>query len=413
MADPSRVPSAKQLAHDCSAKYEAKGFALPSGIKDDLETLANHFFAENMLVDLIGLVDWHPFRRPPNAGHEVIADFLACRAFQFGLTTNYDFLVETAATDLGEPNFKTALHADDMIAHREHSPYIKIHGCCVLDDLRTIWCVPQVAADELINSRVESLRNWLSVNLKGKDVLLVGFWSDWLYLNSLLEGIVSPFRANRVVLVDLDSGPNLATKAPDLWAWANGATVRFDHVRESGKDFLAELRKRFGISYFSELFNQSIPTYQGRLGITAPVAFPNLSDLSDKDLFDLRRDSDGIPCSAIPRKMRPEATMGEVGAQHLAFAALGASMDGPRYVFGGRRYRIVQGAGQGIGAVRSKFESEPPEPIPTDVVICAGAFDDAGITSVVRRPTGSGGILRSGTSADWVIFEEARIMLGI
>src|SRR6266567_2520267 len=276
-----------------------------------------------MLVDLIRLVEWHPFRHLPNAGHEAIADFLACRALEFGVTTNYDFLTEAAATDLGEPNFQNAIHADELIERRDHNPYLKIHGCCVKDDLRTVWCLPQVASDATIKARVESFRDWLSVNLKGKDVLLVGFWSDWGYLNLLLEGIVSPIQANRIVLVDLDTAANLAKKAPNLWKWANKATVQFNQVQESGADFLAELRKRFGLTYFNELFNQSIPTYMG-MGIAAPVAFPNISNLSAKELCDLRRDSDGLPCSAVPRKKRPEPTMGEVGAHHLAFAALAA-----------------------------------------------------------------------------------------
>jgi hypothetical protein len=413
MAAPSHVPSAARLAQACSDKYEAKGFALPAGIRDDLEKLADHFFTRGMLVDLIRLVEWYPFRHSPNAGHEAIADFLACRALEFGVTTNYDFLTETVATDLGEPNFQNAIHADELIERRDHSFYLKIHGCCEKDDLRTVWCLPQVTSDAMIKARVESLRDWLSVNLKGKDILLVGFWSDWGYLNLLLEGIVNPIQANRVVLVDLDTGANLAKKAPGLWNWANTAAVRFDHVRESGADFLNELRRRFGLTFLSELFNQSIPTYQGIVGPAIPVAFPNVSSLSARELFDLRRDSEGVPNSAVPRKKHPEPTMGIVGAYHLAFAQLGGDVDGPRYVLMGKRFRIVQGAGQGLGEVKARFDSEPPEPVRTDVVICAGAFDDAGITSVVRRTTGPGGIVRSGTSGDWVTSDEARLLLGI
>lgn len=413
MARPSHVPSAAQLASDCSDKYEAKGLVLPVGLRNDLEKLADYFFEQGMLSDLIRLVEWYPFRHSYNSGHETIADFLACRAFEFGVTTNYDFLTETAATDLGEPNFQTALHADELIEQQPHGFYLKIHGCCEKDYLRTVWCLPQVGNDLTIQGRVESLRNWLSVNLKGKDVLLVGFWSDWGYLNNLFEGIVNPIQPNRVVLIDPDTDANLSIKAPNLWAWANSAIYNFTHVRESGAAFLDDLRKRFGLSYFSELFNQSIPTYKGIVGAGSAVTFPLISLLSSKELFNLRQDSEGRSCSNIPRRKQAEATMGVFGAYHLIFAQLGADLDGPRYVFAGKRYRIVQGAGQGIGEVRAKFDSEPPEPVGTDIVICAGAFDDAGISSVVRRTSTPGGIVRSGSSGDWITSDEARALLGI
>src|SRR5687768_8036948 len=285
MASPSHVPSAAQLARDCTDKYEAKGLVLPVGLRDDLEKLADYFFQQGMLVELIRLVEWHPFRHSYNSGHETIADFLACRAFEFGVTTNYDFLTETAATDLGEPNFQTALHSDELIERRPHGFYLKIHGCCVKDDLRTVWCLPQVASDVTIKGRVDSLRNWLSANLNGKDVLLVGFWSDWGYLNNLFEGIVNPIQPNRVVLIDPDTDANLSTKAPNLWAWANRATVNFTHVRESGAAFLDDLRKRFGLFYFNDLLNQSIPTYTGIVGAGSTVTFPPIALLLSKELF--------------------------------------------------------------------------------------------------------------------------------
>lgn len=413
LAKPSCVPTAAKLAEDCFEKYESRGFPLTPDLRDDLSKLAQHFYDQGMLLDFItGLVDWGPFEDRWNEGHETIADFLGCGAFEFGLTTNYDYLVEIAAKELGEPHFQNAIHADELLVPRNHKPYLKIHGCCIKDDVRTVWVPIQLTRDPTIQSRVQSLRNWLKINLRGRDVLLVGFWTDWRYLNSVLEAAVSPIQPNRVVLVDPEDDAGLNAKAPQLWNWANSAKVRFDHVRESGADFLAELRKRFGLSYFSRLFSESEPTYRGIVGGASPLIFPNLSVLSAQELFELRRDSAGLPSRNVPRNKRPDASMGEFGALHLIFGLRGASLDGARYVLAGTRYRIVQGAGQGLGVIKSKFEREPTEVVPTDVVICAGARDDAGVTSVIRVP-GPGGIVRPGSPASWLTTGQAIVSLGI
>src|SRR5258707_495364 len=93
MTLPSYVPSAAQLTTDASALFRSTGRVLPAGTDANLETLAEYFFAQAMLPDFIlKLIDWSPFRRLPNTGHEALADFLACGVVEFGLTTNFDFL---------------------------------------------------------------------------------------------------------------------------------------------------------------------------------------------------------------------------------------------------------------------------------------------------------------------------------
>ena len=86
--------------------------------------------------------------------------------------------------------------------------------------------------------------------------------------------------------------------------------------------------------------------------------------------------------------------------------------DGPRYVFGEKRYRIVQGAGRTLSEVKSSYEREPPEPIRTDVIICAGAIDDVGITSVIRKGR-PGGIIRPGGASHWMMTDEAFREVGV
>src|ERR1051325_10124263 len=93
MAAPSSVPSARQLATDCFAKYEkAIGTSLPPNTRDDLEAQCKFALDRGELQKLFldRLVDWRPFFGNPNKGHKTLADLLATRALRSGVTTNVD-----------------------------------------------------------------------------------------------------------------------------------------------------------------------------------------------------------------------------------------------------------------------------------------------------------------------------------
>ncbi len=407
MALPSVVPGSVQLAGEISAKYEVLGRTLPSAIRADLGKLAEFFFSNGMLPDLISkLVDWTPFRKLPNEGHEAIADFLACGVVEFVLTTNFDSLVEESAAVLGEPNFQGAIKTEDLTLPTQHQPYVKIHGCLIKEWGKTVWCESQLTSDVELKDRITSLSTWLSTHLHGRDVLLIGFWTDWDYLHMVLESAISKTRPNRVVLVDRDSATNLERKAPALWEWATRQSATFHHERESGAKFLSELRKRFSLAFFAQLLSNSCITYSALSGGKDPLVSPNFSILSARDLFAFRRDSEGLAVGSIPRNKRPDTTMSALGALHFAFASKYAALDGNRYFFAGKRYRLVQGAGRSLSEIKTIFEKEPPEPVPTDVVVCAGAIDDGCITSVIRTAVG-GGIIRPGSAAKWITTNDA------
>src|SRR5436305_14478192 len=79
MAAPSAVPSAARLAQDIADKYEKNG-PLPGHLdRSDLEAVVRLIYANNHSSLLLNrLVDWAPFRQHSNAGHEALADLLAC-----------------------------------------------------------------------------------------------------------------------------------------------------------------------------------------------------------------------------------------------------------------------------------------------------------------------------------------------
>lgn len=416
MALPSLVPSAQELARSCSTKYEdITGSTVSTELREDIERLAEFFYAQGDLQSLFihNLVPWALFKTNPNPGHLAIADFLACGVFEFGLTTNVDSLVEIAADTLGQSNFRPSLDGNEAtLTHHNHNPFLKLHGCCVRDQGNTLWCSSQLNIAPL-RDKIGSSKRWLQGYLLNRDLLVIGFWSDWAYLNHVLEDCVNTIEPNVVVLVDPDEATNLMRKAPNLWNWASNGNVNFVHVRESGAEFLDELRRRFSRRYLERLAEASKPTYMGMTGFpfADPVRFTDAA--TAEELYALRIDFSGKKGSNVPRTKRPDLSMHQLGASHLLLMANGAVLEGSIYVINGKRIRLVHGAGELLSSVKSRFLGEPPPPVGLDFVICVGAIDDGGAPVNVVREQGQANIIRGGISGEWLTLEQSRQQLGI
>ena len=81
----------------------------------------------------------------------------------------------------------------------------------------------------------------MSTNLRQKDLLIVGFWSDWRYLNEVFSSVLSSLLPGSVTVIDQSDRQQLQQKAPDLWDAMNAAGISFCHIQESGADALDEL----------------------------------------------------------------------------------------------------------------------------------------------------------------------------
>lgn len=412
MAPPSTVPSAWDLAQQVAQEYQKRvGQDLPNDVSGDLEKLADWFYdkAQLELQFVDQLVHWPPFRGEPNPAHVAVADFLITGAAQAGVTTNVDWLVERAAERLGELDFRTAIDVQEATKACRHRPYVKLHGCVVRDRRRTIWTRRQLA-HESEQTRIELLREWLTLALQNKTLVVVGFWSDWGYLNEALESAVVTAEPQRVVVVDLAPADVLEKKAPALWKWANGPKVKFAHVQVSGVEFLRRLRARFIQQFLGQLWNDSGTTYQDVFK-TAPTAKPDLSTLSDDELHLLRRDACGARRDEALRTKRPEPHQRMVGAAHLWLASNGAVLNGPFFVCAGKRARVIDGAGQTLSQVRRTHLQSVAEI--SDVVICAGAIDDGGVPEDIVRGGAAPTITRQGVGGHWVTLNGARVVLGV
>jgi hypothetical protein len=403
------VPTAGQLAAECSIRYDAKllPVALPEDIRGDLERLTEFLFAANQKNLFIReLVDWKPFRGVPKKGHSAVADFLCCHIAEYVVTTNYDELIETAAKAIGEGDPEPSLDAESVAQYRLHKPLLKIHGT-VIDKDHTLWCKTQLrnprvldGADRILRARVFSSLGWLRASLLEKDLVFVGFWTDWKYFNELFSNYLKSVHGQSIMLVDPQPSDALKAKAPKLWAWGERHGPNFFHLQESGDVFLDELRVRFSQNLLQRALAASmasIPTAPGE-----PTAATGFDGLTADEMYALRRDFSGIPIGEVPRFKRP-AGMDAVGRAHLHLRRRNAQLEGSLYVlpdFG--RIRVINGQTKLLNEVRSRFASEPPRIPPVDYVICAGAEDDGNAKTNIVRGGGAGDIIRPGSPAQWL-----------
>ncbi|HEX8521463.1 MAG TPA: SIR2 family protein [Tepidisphaeraceae bacterium] len=407
MAAPSGVPSAKALLEECVKAYEEHTTTqVPATASADIEAFARWLRSKNefskYFINL--LIPWPVFRRDPNAGHIAIADFLCTGVADYSVTANVDVLVEIAAEKLGEDDFRSDLRSIDLERTPEHKRLLKLHGCCLIEREFSIWCREQMA-DGPVQDRIKSFSTFLRANLPGKTLLVVGFWTDWAYLNQLLLEAVGNVEPQGVILVDPAEPDTLEGKAPELWKWANSRAAKFVHVKRSGADFLDELRAMYSRKFLTNLMNRSRDTFRALTGVALGAAPPLPTTLTSDDLYALRRDACGQPVGGIARVKRPGLQHELLGAMHLLMAHKGGTLDGSTYSLGGKRLRLVNGAGELMSKVKQRFMNEPPTPLKTDTTVCVGCHDDGGAVPHIIRGGGSGGIVRPVALGDWTSHE--------
>jgi hypothetical protein len=142
-------------------------------------------------------------------------------------------LIEQCAVRNGF-DFQSSLDGEDAtVRSRTQSPLLKFHGCATKDRKTTIWTPSQLEV-EPVASRIAKSKEWLAANLRRKDLLVVGFWTDWEYLNGVLASVFEGLSPLSVTVLDLADANELEKKAPALWALAHGEGVDFKHVQQSG-----------------------------------------------------------------------------------------------------------------------------------------------------------------------------------
>ena len=409
MADPTKLPSAAQVAQICYDRWIAVE-PLDPALRADIDKLASHFYARGDFgkVFIQHLVPWDDLVGRPNKGHAAVSDFLLSAAAHAALSANFDPMIERWAEER-KVAMQGALNGQEAIAFGITSkPLVKFHGCLQRDKIGTLWTQSQLA-EPRVQERVKSCTEWMNLNLPGKDLVVVGFWTDWGYLNQVLADAFTITNAHSVTVVNPDTEANLRVKAPQLWDNLKTLSSSFEHIQQSGADVLDELRTEYSLTWvrrFYQLGAQFTP------GVPAPAtATPD--GIGSDDLYDMRRDAEGISYSRAARGKEPPADSGMAAFIHLRLLNSGAVKRGSWLEHGGRTIRVVNGAGKSIDIVRESYK-EPSTLPQAEIVICAGAVRlgvpakliSSGAGPTVIRP-GGGGI------STWATYEEAQGSLPI
>jgi len=412
MAPPSNLPSARRVAEMCFDKYQVRVDPhIDLALRQDLERLAEHFVRLNTLNTqfIENLVPWGEFERPPNPGHAAVADFLITKAIVAGLSSNYDKLIELRAWEYGA-DFYGSLDGDEATTRAHtHAPLLKFHGCSCRDRPSTVWALSQLR-DPTVASRINKSKIWMAANLRRKDLLVVGFWSDWDYLNRIVSEAIDGLDPVSVTVIDPSNVADLERKAPDLWTLAHRPQVAFNHVQESGADALDELRRAFSENYVRQVLAAGTTAFAAATGVPCDPALLNVAGLDSESLYGWRRDAEGVPIgrpATNKHPTNPEA----LGCFHLLLRRAGATQQPQGYVLAGRRIRVINGAGRFLSSMVAHFV-EPPATMVADTFVAVGAIDFGLPAHVVRSGT-SGSVVRPAAGGDWYTFDQARAELGV
>ena len=410
---PAGLLSAQRVSQVCYDRWLPTA-ALPAAMRDDIDALSGNFHANKKFESVFvnSLVPWNDLVGQPNGGHAAVADFLISRAAKAALTSNFDPMIENWAMQRKNAmvGALSGQEASSAAFLKISSPLLKFHGCLMRGRSDTLWTQGQLG-EPSIAARVQSCSQWMTMNIPGADLLVVGFWSDWGYLNDVIANALAINGAASITVVDPTTTADLQARAPNLWARLNGTAAPFSHVQESGETFLTELRAEFSKVWARQFFALGRPLLEAGMAYAPELVDP--SAMGVDDLYDLRRDGDGTPYHRAATKKAPDVTSAQASYAHLLLIHAHAVRTGPWYDCGGRRVRIVHGGGQSIGVVRQKYDEPPGIPSP-DVVVCAGSVNLGTPGRIIASGRGASVVRPSvGGTATWLTLEEARTELGL
>lgn len=411
MAPPSSLPSAAHIAAEAKRRYDAIHGATDPPLAVGIEEQAEYFFRRHELATIYfrTLIDPHAFAGRPNAGHDAVADLLLVRAIQLVVSTNVDAMVETAGCMLfGQVGVCIDGHAVAQLPP-DTAPYLKLHGCRTCDFANMVWAPGQITIAP-VSERIASSTVVLTDRLLARDLLIVGYWTDWDYLNAILAATLGAVTPARVTIVDPAPGGTFQAKAPALYALGSRATVHFRHVRASGADFLDALRARFSKAVVRQVLRSGAQQFEQSKGAPPDAAWMEPPDLDNQTLWQVRRDLEGcLPGKPSKVAIPPDEPL--LGLTILQLQAAGAVADGLYWRIGGVRVRVLRAVGKFLHQVQSEFESEMAPPIAPDLIIAVGSETLSLPSHIVRA--GATPTIARGSASKWMSRSDAVLELKI
>lgn len=411
MAPPSSLPNAATVARNAKTKYDAQYGASRTPLAESVDDQAEFFFQRNELATAYfkTFIDRNAFAGPPNSGHSAIADLLLIGGIRIAVTTNVDVLIETAGQMLfghvgvGIDGLSVAELPDDA------SPLLKLHGCCLIDPANMIWARGQLGSPPVAD-RIASSAQCLNVRLLNRDLLIIGYWTDWDYLNEVLGATLGAVNPVRVTVVDPADGAMFQNKAPALYALGQRATTIFQHVRISGSDFMEQLRLDFAKAFVRQILHAGIHDF-GEFPATADSAgWTEPPELDNQTFWRMRRDLEGrIPNEPAQNRRPPIEPL--LGLTLLQLRSAGAVSDGSYWSLNGRRVRVLRASGKMLHRVMAQYEREDAPAVAPDVIIAVGAESQSLAANVARTNTSP--TITRGSAAEWMTRSEAIENLGL
>jgi|GEM_PF-567937 len=398
MAAPSNLPSAAKIAQDAKTEYDARYGGIRPPLPLAIEEQANQFFdAGELGVYLKEYVDQDVFAAQPNAGHVAVADLLLSQGLQAAVTTNVDILIETAGQGLMGQVF-TGIEGSAVAAPPGGAaPLLKIHGCWLQERDHTVWAPGQVTAAPVVG-RIASSATWLQTALLDKDLLIVGYSTDWDYLNEVLQQTLGAVSPASVLVVDPSNTAQFITKAPQLAALADRAKKGSFHLQLSGADFLDELRLKFSKVFIRRAIAKGVPEFEAITGRAPVTASQEAPDLDNDNLWRIRRDLLGCKPNKPARQPGPHNEPA-VGLTLLQLREAGGTPSGPYWNVGGRVVRVIRAAGEFLHALEGEYMWDMPPVSAPDIVVAVGAEDVFLPAHLARRPDGS---IARGAGPGWM-----------
>ena len=404
MSAPSNLPSAAWVSRRCfDARCPIE--TLNPSLREHVDQLAAFFHQRGDLeTTFIPLVPWNELVGPPNQGHAAVADLLISRAANAALSANFDPIIEHWAQE-HKVAMRGALNAQEAVTFPESSPLIKFHGCTQRSRESTLWTQGQLT-DPSVQARVASCTDWMNVHLPGKHLVVVGFWTDWPHLNDAFANAFTIRQARAVTVIDPLPVLGLQSKAPLLWERLNNLSSSFEHIQSSGADALEELRTAFSKAWVRKFYAMGQGLIDADADSGQGAVMPSVDALSGEELFNLRRDAEGVPYNRAAKIKEPASNAATAAAMYLMLLDAGAVQQGAVLQHNGLSIRVVNGAGRGIAQVKEEYVE--PFIAQSDVVVCTGI--DLGVPGRVI-PTGQGASTvrpAHGGTSRWITFEQAR-----
>ena len=403
MATPSSLPSAANLAQRAKAQYDAHFGNTRPPLPNSIDEQAQFFFERDELstVYLRTYVDHNVFASQPNDAHIAAADLLLTGAITTAVSTNVDRLIEVAGTLLfGQIGAGT--DRDQVAAlPPTTAPLLKIHGCWSYPQ-ETIWARGQIDA-EPFRTRIAESSVWLGQRLLDRDLLIVGYCTDWDYLNEVLESSIAAITPGNVIVIDPCESAEFELKAPALSELGERAGQSFCHVRSSGDTFLNQLRVEFSRTFFRRTLHNGRQAYEDQVGTAPNNNWLEPTSTDPNALWQIRRDLEGTgpnePSTSLSPPNEPL-----LGMTILQLQAAGATAEGCYWKLNGNLVRVLRTANRLLHEVQAEFSRETPPVIAPDYVIAVGAESLELPSGVVRR-SGTGTITR-GSAAKWLCRED-------